>query len=76
MRDLLAVQLTTPWGWMVEREVHVVAMDHAITADDWTVRYRLDDAKSSNTIIGFWMIRSPVSSTRRRGCNEQPDVCC
>ena len=58
--DLLAVQLTTPWGWSVEREVHVVAMDHDITADEWTVRYRLDDAQTIE--YDYWILDDPIAS--------------
>ena len=54
------MQLTTPWGWMVEREVHVVSMDHSITADEWVVRFRLDDAQTIE--YDYWILDDPIAS--------------
>lgn len=56
--DRLSVLLDTPWGWSVEREVHVVAMDHQITADDWTARFRLDDAQIIETT--YWILEDGI----------------
>ena len=75
--DLLSIQASTPYGWQVEREVHVFGIDHQITGNDWTVSFRLDDAQTVE--YDYWILDDPiasVSSTRRRGCNEQPHFCC
>jgi hypothetical protein len=52
--DRLAVLLQTPYGWFIEREVHVVAMDHQITVDDWVARFRLDDAQTIP--LTYWIL--------------------
>ena len=52
--DRLAVLSKPRMGWSVEREVHVFGMDHAITADDWTVTFRLDDAQTIP--FAYWIL--------------------
>ena len=42
--DRLSILVKPPWGWDYEKEVHVMAISHVITADDWTVTFQLDDA--------------------------------
>lgn len=42
--DLLQVRLDTGRGWSIEREGHVIGVDHHITPDDWNITYTLDDA--------------------------------
>lgn len=44
--DLVSIRVATPYGWEYEREVHITAINHVITADDWMVTFRLDDAQT------------------------------
>jgi len=44
--DRLAIKVEPPWGWSYEKEVHVMAISHVITADDWQVTFQLDDAQT------------------------------
>lgn len=43
--DRVAVKVAPPWGWEIERETHVMGISHSITASDWSVTLRLDDAQ-------------------------------
>lgn len=52
--DLLSVRVSPPWGWELEREVHVMGMSHSITADDWSVTFRLDDAQTID--LTYWIL--------------------
>jgi hypothetical protein len=42
--DLLSIRVAPPWGWEFERLVQVMGISHEITADDWEVTLKLDDA--------------------------------
>lgn len=42
--DLLSIRIKPPWGWELEKLVQVMGIAHRITADDWTVTLKLDDA--------------------------------
>ena len=44
--DRLILLIDTPNGWSFEKEVHVMALAHHITASDWTVTLQLDDAQT------------------------------
>jgi hypothetical protein len=44
--DRFAVRVATPWGWSYDKEVHVMGLDHRITADEWVLSFRLDDAQT------------------------------
>jgi hypothetical protein len=44
--DRISVLVKPPWGWEYEKEVHVMALSHRITADDWVVTFQLDDAQT------------------------------
>ena len=44
--DRLALRIATPWGWDFDKEVHVMALHHQISSDDWTVTLQLDDAQT------------------------------
>jgi hypothetical protein len=44
--DRLALRIAPPWGWSFDKEVHVMALQHTITADDWLVTFQLDDAQT------------------------------
>ena len=55
--DRVAVLFETPYGWSVEREAHVFGMDHEITADDWHVSFRLDDAQTIP--LAYWILEDP-----------------
>lgn len=50
--DRLSVLVTPPFGWEIERETHVMGMSHSITASDWAVTFRLDDAQA--TELTYW----------------------
>ena len=52
--DRVAIQATTPYGWVIEREAHIFGIDHTITADDWLVSFRLDDAQSID--LAYWIL--------------------
>jgi hypothetical protein len=42
--DRLSILVAPGTGWSFEKEVHVMGISHEITADDWLVTLRLDDA--------------------------------
>jgi hypothetical protein len=44
--DRLSIRIQTAWGWGYTKEVHVMGINHRITADDWTMTLRLDDAQT------------------------------
>jgi hypothetical protein len=53
--DLWSVLIDTPFGWSYEKEVHVMGLEHRITADDWVMSARLDDALTFNMLEpGYW----------------------
>lgn len=52
--DRLSVLLEPPFGWSVERELHVFGIQHSITADDWQVTFRLDDAQTIE--LTYWIL--------------------
>src|SRR5690606_41712547 len=54
--DRLAVRVKTR-RWETEREVHVMGIRHHITASDWEVTFRLDDAQTLPTT--FWVLQDP-----------------
>lgn len=54
--DRLAVRIKTR-RWDAEREVHVMGISHHITASDWQVTFRLDDAQTLPTT--FWVLQDP-----------------
>ena len=56
--DLVAVKARTPYGWVIEREAHVFGIDHQITADDWLVSFRLDDAQTID--LTYWILEDEV----------------
>jgi Concanavalin A-like lectin/glucanases superfamily len=41
--DLWAVTIRTPYGWNVTRGVKISGISHTITANDWSITFRLDD---------------------------------
>lgn len=43
--DRLSVLVSPPWGWEIEREVHVMGISHTITGSEWSATFRLDDAQ-------------------------------
>lgn len=55
--DRLSVLLEPPFGWSVERELHVFGIQHSITADDWQVTFRLDDAQTIE--LTYWILGDP-----------------
>ena len=44
--DRLGLRIAPATGWEFEKEVHVMALSHHITADDWQVTFQLDDAQT------------------------------
>jgi hypothetical protein len=44
--DRLSILIQTAWGWSIEKEVHVMGINHTITADDWLATFQLDDAQT------------------------------
>jgi hypothetical protein len=44
--DRWSVRVATPWGWEYEKEVHVMGLELAITANDFQATFRLDDAQT------------------------------
>jgi hypothetical protein len=56
--DRLAVLVETPFGWSVERELHVFGIQHSITGSDWVVTFMLDDAQI--TEFTYWILGDPV----------------
>lgn len=44
--DRLSVLIEPPFGWSIEREVHVFGIAHKIDGHDWTVTLSLDDAEA------------------------------
>ena len=52
--DLVSIQAATPYGWTIEREAHVFGISHEITADDWQVVLRLDDAQTID--LTYWIL--------------------
>jgi hypothetical protein len=54
--DRLAVRIAAPFGHL-ERETHVTGFSHVITADDWLVSFRLDDAQA--IAVTYWILEDP-----------------
>lgn len=52
--DRISVLVEPPWGWEIEREVHIMGISHSITASDWTVTLRLDDAQVLD--FTYWIL--------------------
>jgi hypothetical protein len=44
--DRWSVLVATPWGWSYAKEVHVMGVELAVTADDFQATFRLDDAQT------------------------------
>jgi hypothetical protein len=45
--DLVEVTVSTGAGWGYTAEAHVMRISHSLTADDWRVSLRLDDAMTT-----------------------------
>jgi hypothetical protein len=56
--DRLSVLVEPPYGWEIERELHVVGISHRITADDWQCTFRLDDAQTIE--LTYWILQDPI----------------
>lgn len=56
--DRVAVLLKPPFGWEVERELHIFGIRHHITGDDWQVTFQLDDAQA--TVLTYWILQDGV----------------
>lgn len=56
--DRLAVKVDTPYGWEVERELHVMGISHTITGDDWVATFKLDDAQTLE--FTYWILQDPA----------------
>lgn len=52
--DRVAIQASTPYGWVIEREAHIFGITHELTADDWNVIFRLDDAQTID--LTYWIL--------------------
>src|SRR5690606_34033766 len=69
--DRLAVRVKTR-RWEAEREAHVMGIRHHITASDWAVTFRLDDAQALPTT--FWVLQDPdlgaLGETTRLACER------
>lgn len=55
--DRLSVLIEPPYGWEVERELHVMGIWHHITGDDWQATFRLDDAQTIP--FTYWILQDP-----------------
>lgn len=58
--DRLAIQVSPPFGWEFEREVHVMGVTHRINHDRWSVTLRLDDAQTID--FAYWQLQDPILS--------------
>jgi hypothetical protein len=58
--DRLSVLIEPPFGWSVEREVHVMGIRHSIRSDDWRATFRLDDAQTIP--LEYWQLNDPILS--------------
>lgn len=56
--DRLSVLISPPFGWTIEREVHVMGISHHITPELWSVNLRLDDAQTIP--FEYWELQDPI----------------